>query len=281
MKKIKLTTKHNRKPKTYSLHTIDSWQELNLKHLLKLANLTTTYSKEHAKTMFFLWINKLKVSKQDPICYAPGKYARVIKRGFKRFVIADLDMAYILRRFEWIYNNQSTPDSKMFHSVFNRIHINDHTLVPPGDSLNNFSYEQFTHVDSHYQNWLQSHNSDDLHKMIVSMYTINGVFNPVENNKFIPLIEDMSDDLKIVHVWFYVGSRKVLAYIFENLFNQSDSDTKTKSDPFLAWMKLTSGMIQTPADLEITKKQLIWDVFSYLDEKIDAYNKQKAKLKNK
>ena len=44
-------------------------------------------------------------------------------------------------------------------------------------------------------------------------------------------------------------------------------------------MKLTSGMIETPADISETKKQLVWDVFSYLDEKIKAFKATKKNLK--
>lgn len=295
--KLSLTTRHRRKNKTYEYYMPGSWNELSIPQAVKLAELTSSYSKTEALLRFVFWLNNFSVIRQEPVIYSGMNYryktkkwrkvvgddeeikaARVIRKGFKRFIITDTDLNYITSIVEkWIFNGNEAPTSFLYVSKFKSIPINNDKLNPPCDVLTNCTYEQYTYIDTHFQNFMESKDTADLNMMICAMHQINTEFNSKMYLAYMPVFIDLPFYQKMVYLWFFIGCRKVLSHTFKNLFKESENDTKTKSDPILASIRLTSGMVRIPAHINPTKKELVWDIFSYLDEKIKAFNEAKSK----
>lgn len=280
---ITFTTRHTRHPRTSVFRTIDNWNSLTWREAVKLAQLTSDFGKTEAIIKFFLHTNKLRVLNENPIAYKIGEetfYASLLRRRLCRFAISDLDMATIVKSYKWIYGETETPDSSISSSSFlPKFNVYNETLIPPADALTSFTYQQYTIADVWFQKFMKTKELKYLDTLIVSMYSVNGRFNPDTYADYLPVIKDLSFYEKLVILWFYLGCRKLLANVFVHLFKTSDKDPETTSDPMLAWMRLTAGMIETPADISVTKKELLWDVFSYLDEKIKQFEETKSKYK--
>lgn len=278
---ITFTTTHTRKPKTRKFKSIDSWNMLSWKQAVKLAELSSTYDKTTTLITFFFWLNNIKVLKKDPIIYQidGAEYcASIVRHKLRKFALSDIDLARIVKQFDWVYGAENSPNSYMSSSsILPKLPINNNRLFPPADALSSLTYEQYTIVDIYYHRFMKSKKDTDLSLMIAALYSVNGKFDPETYAEYIPVFDELTFYDRLVILWFYIGSRKILEKTFCHLFSQSESSEKTKSDPMLAWMKLTAGMLESPADLSVTKKQLVWDVFSYLDEKIRIYNENKTK----
>lgn len=282
---ITFTTRHTRHPRTSVFKTIDSWNSLTWAEAVKLAQLSSDFGKTEAIIKFFFHTNKLHPVKIDPVAFkidGDTYYASILRRRLRRFAISDIDFAAIVKLYSWIYGESDTPDSAITSSsLLPKLHVYNDTLIPPADALTSLTYQQYTIADVWFQKFMKTKELQYLDKLIVSLYSLNGRFNADSYTDYLPIIEDMTFYEKLVVLWYYLGCRKLLAKVFIHLFKTSDKDPETTSDPMLAWMRLTAGMIETPADISVTKKELLWDVFSYLDEKIKQFDVTKTKLKSK
>lgn len=277
---ITFTTRHTRKPRTYEFQIIDGWSNLTWKQAILLADLTSRLNQTDAIIRFFLKINNLHVVRIKRISQDVEGYkfeSTVLRYKLQRFVISDLDMTDIVKKHSWIYADQPAPDPNIKSS---NILPKLKGLLPPADALTSLNYEQYTIADAHFQRFISKHETRFLDKLIATLYTTDGTFNADDIDNNIRAVRSLSFAEKTVILWYYLSCRKFLSEVFVNLFQTGDASEETKSDPMLAWMKLTAGMIDTPADISVTKKQLVWDVFSYIDEKIRAYNETKLKLNN-
>lgn len=284
---ITFTTRHTRKPHTYEFQIVKGWSHLTWKQAILLADLTSRLNMTEAIIQFFLRINKLHVVRFPRIITRVEGIAfesTILRYRFRRFVISDLDMSDIVKQHSWIYGDQQAPDpaiivSNILPSIarVTRVRLKE-TLLPPANALTSLTYEQYTLADVWFQRFVSKGDIESLNQLIATLYT-DGTFNPDKIETNLSAVKRLSFPQKTVILWFYLSCRKFLAKTFIHLFEASESDEKTKSDPILAWMKLTSGMIETPADISETKKQLVWDVFSYLDEKIKAFKAIKKKQK--
>lgn len=257
-----------------------SWNELNYKQLVKLAWLSVSYPKTEAILRFFFYLNNFHVVKVNATIYKSDENlaAWIVRYRLRRFFLTETDLAFIIRTFEkWIYNGQDAPVSSLYKSVFKNVKLYTGKLIAPADMLSNISYEQYTYIDTHYTKFMQHKQIAELDNFIIAMHTANGIFNAEKYQDYTPLCDYLTYYEKLVYIWYYMGCRKVLSHFFKYLFDNKEASDSQAFDPYVSYMKLTSGMAKSPAEIQAVKNARLWDVFAWLDEEIRIHNEQKTK----
>ncbi len=277
---IKFTSHNKKKDKVFKFFIPDAWNDLSFKQARKLAELNTKYDKQTAIIHFFCWLNDFHIVRGTTMIYRDEFGSTFscwyFRKHIHKWLIPEFSISAISNALEkWIFNGDEAPNSQLHVSIFKPFKAEKHHFFPPADIISNLTYEQYTYADSHFQNFMNKKEPKELDSFIAALYCVDNQFNPKTYLNYVHIFKKRSFYDKLVHLWFFIGCRKVLSYIFFNLVKASDNNPDTKSDPILSWMKLTSGMTKSPAEIDLTKKQLAWDVFAWLDSEIKNFNKHK------
>jgi len=254
-----------------------SFADLSAKQLVVLANMLSVFTKTQACIFFILHVAKLRVMSTGSFTLNNNLSGWMLRRGVfgRRFLLADRDVVHLSGLLSWLFDKNGELNITL-STLPDCSHFIRNPLITPGPALTTLSFEQYTHADTHFQNFATSKNVADLNKMVCALCTPS--FNSDNYLDLMPQVEKLNYWIRIVLFWYFLGSRRVLTHVFPNLFSSGSGDDKP-SDVYLQYMALTSSMCESPADISAVKKQLAWDVFSFLEEKIKANKKLEEQLK--
>ncbi len=273
--KIKLTDPSSKKSIRFVLP--GSFSELNSDQLTHLAFFVNTAPKHLALINFILYLSNLVVVRAGSFFIDNNSAAWVVRRKWhtRRYLVCDRDLMYLISLLDWMFDNdQLNITLSNFPSDSKYVK----RLVSPGPAFTTLSYEQYTHADTHFSNFYKSKDFDELFKMICALCASNFHTDTYLDN--LAHVRRFNRWYCMVIFWYFIGSKKVIAKVFPNLFSIPDNTSASAdSDVYLQYMSLTSAMCDSPSEISNVKIQLAWDVFSFLEEKIKANKRAEEQLK--
>jgi hypothetical protein len=263
-----------------------AWDEMQTKHLLRLAQLSMEiHDLNELRLQMFLCFTGLKVLRKKEHEVGTAKCFYFYHDDKNVFLVKADDIAYHLDALDFLFRSEKKEkegivkieyyiDPKLTKNPFPELTVNDKKYYGPADALTNLTLTEYIHAETNFSMYRKLKKDQYLHNLIAILYRpkdkkasidkpdfkgdMREPFNDFVFENRAPLFDALSPEQKEVILFYYDGSRSFLNKLFPEVFTVSASGTK-KSNPFDQFMNLVNLM----TDHDVTKKDKVRESFLY------------------
>lgn len=206
--------------------------------------------------------------------------AQIICIGKKKYPVTFEQMTFLSDLFNFLLSNTDEKgncsiEPKLTRNPFPKTQCGCITVVGPDDGLTNITYEQFIQLQT-LQSLIGKTPNLTINDFIAIIYKRNTFSTAIEGEPL--LIKKMSDTVKTVIFWYYLGCLKFISEKFPRVF--SGSSGSISGSVFENQQKIIDSL----ADGDVTKKpevraSLLYDALFTLELAVEKQENLKSQSK--
>ncbi len=245
---------HSLQFKTYNVTYPSNWNELDKEQLLFISQL---YVSELEKERF----NILAMQ-----AFTQIKWKDFFKIPQECFT--DFD-----KTLEWLHKS-----CELTINLLPKINHNQNVFYGPGDTMLNFTFEQFFgHTEPAFTNYLKTNDVQWLDYLFSAIYSFNADkdFKPNKVEKNIDKVKQLPAKYKQAALLYYIGCRDLITNKFPLLFKKKKTVGKASDMHYFEMVDNLNN--ESLADNEKIKSSNIWESLLRLTNMIEKAQKLKSK----
>lgn len=168
--------------------------------------------------------------------------------GSKTVFLSATELEEMGRMLDFLFDAEGRLDVRLTRTPFFRLETRRMMLMGPEDGMTNISYGQFVQTQSLLPLVMADFDSHINEFLCVLWKDLR--FEPTEDGDP-DWLADVSPDVKMVMLWYYIGSMRFIAEKFPRLF--SGGESSTDENPFEAHQRIIDEL----AGGDVTKKEQV------------------------